>query len=137
MARPIPTTPEGDAILCCGIPGQLCAAETAIYQKIREFHCARKEEPHECSGRMTIDRNGLTLQCPRCGDSRQRNATKEESDAAMRELNSRRSESETDDWNALKAGEIGNIEYAERRGLDTSYFDEPTSVSERGENNGR
>jgi hypothetical protein len=45
-------------------------AETAIYQKLRQMHCDDRHPGHECQGRLVIDRNGITLACPRCGDAR-------------------------------------------------------------------
>jgi hypothetical protein len=61
---------EQRTIKCCRIPNKLDPDETRIYDRIREGHCAQKEAAHECSGRITIDRNGITLSCPLCGDSR-------------------------------------------------------------------
>lgn len=58
----------------CNVPGRLTAEETNIYEMLRRAHCARKLDAHDCQGRLTIDKNGITASCPRCGDSRSVNA---------------------------------------------------------------
>lgn len=55
----------------CLMPSVMPALDAQLYQKLRALHCERAEESHDCSGRVTLDRNGITLQCPLCGDSRQ------------------------------------------------------------------
>jgi hypothetical protein len=55
---------------CCLMPEAMPEKVAAIYQKIRGMHCDRKSASHECSGRVILDRNGVTLQCPLCGDHR-------------------------------------------------------------------
>lgn len=54
----------------CLVPGTMPPEDAEIYLTLRGIHCDRKKQSHECSGRMIIDRNGLTLACPLCGDSR-------------------------------------------------------------------
>jgi hypothetical protein len=66
MPKPF-TAREG---VCCTMPTTLSAAEAAIYQKLRKMHCANGKPGHECSGKVSLDRNGLTLNCPLCGDHR-------------------------------------------------------------------
>jgi predicted RNA-binding Zn-ribbon protein involved in translation (DUF1610 family) len=34
-------------------------------------HCADKRPAHMCAGLITIARDHITFQCPRCGDARQ------------------------------------------------------------------
>jgi hypothetical protein len=55
---------------CCRMPAQMPALDAELYEKIRTLHCDRKLESHECSGRVVLDRNGMTLSCPLCGDHR-------------------------------------------------------------------
>lgn len=59
----------------CGVPGRLTEKETNIYQILRRAHCSDGRTAHDCLGRITIDKNGITASCPRCGDSRSVNAT--------------------------------------------------------------
>lgn len=59
----------GDVKMCL-VPEKLDAPHTHLYQKIRSLHCDRNKESHACSGRIIIDRNGVTLSCPLCGDAR-------------------------------------------------------------------
>jgi len=54
----------------CGMPEAMSVGEQRLYEKIRVVHCERAQVSHECLGRMTIDRRGVTLQCPLCGDAR-------------------------------------------------------------------
>lgn len=58
------------SIHICGIPQEIDAGEATIYLTLRETHCDRKLASHECAGRLTIDKNGITLACPLCGDAR-------------------------------------------------------------------
>ena len=46
------------------------AGEAAVYQRIRSMHCDDELPGHDCQGRVIIDRHGVTLSCPRCGDAR-------------------------------------------------------------------
>jgi hypothetical protein len=46
------------------------AKEAELYQLLRNRHCDQRLESHECAGRLIIDRNGITLACPLCGDAR-------------------------------------------------------------------
>lgn len=41
-----------------------------VLTKLRGMHCSRKRPSHDCSGRIVVDRNGMTLTCPLCGDER-------------------------------------------------------------------
>lgn len=70
--RPAALPPKPYPIVC-DLPRALPAKEAAIYQKLRSLHCDDKRPGHECQGRLTIDRNGITLSCPRCGDARRVN----------------------------------------------------------------
>lgn len=55
----------------CHPPKRLPAEHSDFYRKLHRAHCAHKDEPgHDCQGRLTVDRNGVTLQCPLCGDAR-------------------------------------------------------------------
>lgn len=54
----------------CALPTHCPPAEVGLYQKIRQLHCEDRRPGHQCQGRVTIDRNGITLSCPRCGDAR-------------------------------------------------------------------
>ena len=54
----------------CHVPRPMPAEDAAAYAALREVHCEQKRESHECAGRVTIDRNGVTLSCPLCGDAR-------------------------------------------------------------------
>lgn len=54
----------------CLVPRPMPVREAERYRKLRALHCDRKRESHDCSGRMIIDRNGVTLTCPLCGDAR-------------------------------------------------------------------
>lgn len=46
----------------------------AVYAGIRtsmvKAHCADKRPSHLCAGAITITRDTITLNCPRCGDLR-------------------------------------------------------------------
>lgn len=52
------------------VPGPILAEDAALYRLLRESHCDRNAAAHLCAGRVTIDRAGVTLQCPLCGDAR-------------------------------------------------------------------
>jgi hypothetical protein len=54
----------------CRMPEPMPALVAQLYEKIRTLHCDRKAASHACSGRVILDRNGMTLQCPLCGDHR-------------------------------------------------------------------
>jgi hypothetical protein len=54
----------------CYVPSVMDPTEMALYEKVRAVHCAQKKPSHDCHGRVTLDRNGMTLQCPLCGDTR-------------------------------------------------------------------
>lgn len=65
------------SIALCHMPKRLDALHTELYQKVRHLHCDKDRESHECQGRVTIDRNGITLSCPLCGDARSTYTEKE------------------------------------------------------------
>jgi len=54
----------------CHLPRPMESDDAQVYRMLREAHCERKQASHECSGRITIDRNGVTASCPLCGDAR-------------------------------------------------------------------
>lgn len=54
----------------CGMPSAMDPIEARLYERVRTIHCDRKVASHDCHGRVTLDRNGMTLQCPLCGDNR-------------------------------------------------------------------
>lgn len=71
MAKPKATLPDGREVNSCLMPAPIPADEAKLYRRLRQAHCARGHQAgQECSGRLTIDRNGITLQCPLCGDAR-------------------------------------------------------------------
>jgi hypothetical protein len=39
-------------------------------QALREAHCARGDADHPCIGKVTIDREGVQLECKACGSER-------------------------------------------------------------------
>jgi len=57
----------------CLIPTPLPPNESEIYSHIRDLliktHCDAKRG-HQCCGRITIDREHITFNCPLCGDAR-------------------------------------------------------------------
>lgn len=59
---------------CCNMPKPASKRATKIYDSIRELmiraHCADKRPAHKCAGAVTITRDTITLNCPRCGDAR-------------------------------------------------------------------
>lgn len=82
-------TNDGDVVLHDAVPGARPGAGGAnachmpapeepkmadIYRKIRETlvrsHCVDEREHHRCAGAITITRDTITLNCPRCGDVR-------------------------------------------------------------------
>jgi hypothetical protein len=54
----------------CRVPDRLQPQEAELYRRLREAHCDANEASHDCQGRVIVDRNGVTLKCPRCGDAR-------------------------------------------------------------------
>jgi hypothetical protein len=54
----------------CRVPEPMDPKMADVLQKLRKLHCAVDKDSHECAGRLLIDRNGMTLQCPLCGDER-------------------------------------------------------------------
>jgi predicted RNA-binding Zn-ribbon protein involved in translation (DUF1610 family) len=53
------------------MPTHVPAAEAEAYQAVHQHHCAdNNRTAHSCAGKITIDRLGITLSCPRCGDHR-------------------------------------------------------------------
>lgn len=61
---------QSGAAKACLMPSAMDPVEAQLYEKVRTFHCDRKAESHACRGRVTLDRNGMTLSCPLCGDHR-------------------------------------------------------------------
>ena len=59
----------------CDMPEPAPAREAELYCQIRDWflrvHCADKRPAHRCAGSITIERQTITMQCPRCGDARQ------------------------------------------------------------------
>lgn len=55
----------------CRMPSVMEARVEKVLVRLREIHCAGKMGSHECSGRLIVDRNGMTLSCPLCGDARE------------------------------------------------------------------
>lgn len=53
----------------CSMPTRLDDKHSEFYRKFHTVHCDQKKS-HDCSGRITVDRNGITLSCPLCGDAR-------------------------------------------------------------------
>lgn len=54
----------------CNMPSVMDPLEAKLYERMRTLHCDRKAASHDCHGRVTLDRNGMTLQCHLCGDNR-------------------------------------------------------------------
>lgn len=52
------------------MPAPIAAADVPMYRLLRELHCDRNAAAHQCAGKVTIDRDGVTVQCPLCGDAR-------------------------------------------------------------------
>lgn len=57
-------------ITLCAMPYRIRPDEAQAYRALRTAHCVPGHASEECSGRLIIDRNGITLACPRCGDAR-------------------------------------------------------------------
>lgn len=58
-------------IRVCQVPEPMPEREVPVFDKLIEVHCDAGHTSHErCVGSITIDRAGVTLQCPRCGDVR-------------------------------------------------------------------
>jgi hypothetical protein len=59
----------------CTMPTPATRKESELYRLMRDrlikAHCADKRPAHRCAGKITIDREHITFQCPRCGDARQ------------------------------------------------------------------
>lgn len=59
----------------CEMPRPAPADEAEVYRRMRDLliraHCADKRPAHRCCGEITIARDHVTFQCPRCGDARQ------------------------------------------------------------------
>ena len=56
-------------INACLMPTPIVGKEAEIYKRLRTI-CDKNRKSHDCSGRLIIDRNGITLACPLCGDAR-------------------------------------------------------------------
>lgn len=60
---------------CCDMPKPAPRDEAEIYRSLRDrlvkAHCADRRPAHKCAGLITIDRESITFQCPRCGDAKQ------------------------------------------------------------------
>lgn len=58
----------------CDIPAPAPRDEATIYRSLRDTlirtHCEAKRD-HLCCGKITIDREHVTFNCPLCGDVRQ------------------------------------------------------------------
>jgi predicted RNA-binding Zn-ribbon protein involved in translation (DUF1610 family) len=54
----------------CVLPATVPQQEATIYRALRTAHCEDKHTSDDCQGRLIIDKNGITLACPRCGDAR-------------------------------------------------------------------
>lgn len=78
MSKPIATNHDGVEVNHCEIGIVASEVEAELYADFHRVHCERKGEGHECSGRITVSRNNVTLQCPLCGDSRKTYSTKAE-----------------------------------------------------------
>jgi predicted RNA-binding Zn-ribbon protein involved in translation (DUF1610 family) len=63
----------GFPITSSEMPRHLTAQESDLYRKLHHLNCSHSEKKsdfHDCRGRITITQNGITLNCPLCGDSR-------------------------------------------------------------------
>lgn len=60
----------------CHMPKPAPRREAEIYRSFRKLivkaHCAADRPAHRCAGVISIDRTTITMNCPRCGDFRQR-----------------------------------------------------------------
>lgn len=58
----------------CRMPTRAPQQEAEIYRSMRDHliqaHCADKRPAHKCCGQITITRDAIVLQCPRCGDDK-------------------------------------------------------------------
>lgn len=71
----IPGAPSGHGgANLCHMPTPEEPKIATIYRQMREMlvraHCADKRPHHRCAGAITITRDTITLNCPRCGDLR-------------------------------------------------------------------
>lgn len=71
----IPGAPPGrGGANACRMPVPEKPDVAAIYGSIRRLmvraHCADSRPHHRCAGAITITRDTVTLNCPRCGDLR-------------------------------------------------------------------
>lgn len=61
-------------INACDVAQPAPEREANVYRHLRDslvrVHCSAKRG-HKCCGRITIDREHITLNCPLCGDARQ------------------------------------------------------------------
>lgn len=59
---------------CCHMPVSETKKLSTVYAGIRRLmvkaHCADSRPHHLCAGAITITRDTITLNCPRCGDLR-------------------------------------------------------------------
>lgn len=59
----------------CHMPEPAPRDEAEIYRHMRDLliraHCGDSRPTHRCAGEITIARDHITFQCPRCGDLRQ------------------------------------------------------------------
>lgn len=55
--------------ILCALPTTTSVKDALLYRTIHTRGCADGRE-HHCVGQITIDRLGITLSCPRCGDAR-------------------------------------------------------------------
>lgn len=62
---------ESDSPKGCRMPEPMKPLIEKVCHTMRKAHCAASKPSHECSGRLIVDRNGMTLACPLCGDERQ------------------------------------------------------------------
>lgn len=59
---------------CCLMPRPAPKDEAILYRRIRDrmlkMHCADGRPAHKCAGQITLSRESILLQCPRCGDEK-------------------------------------------------------------------
>ena len=65
---PLPLWPARGSV--AAVPAPIATEDATLYRLLRESHCDRRAPAHGCAGTVTIDRAGVTLQCPLCGDAR-------------------------------------------------------------------
>ena len=53
----------------CSVPRKMGEKESKLFRLLHEQHCA-SDGAHICMRRITVDVNGVTMQCPLCGDAR-------------------------------------------------------------------